>query len=185
VRVSASRHLSRTTALACALLFVAGVVAGVFAYLQRSAVVEAHVPGTNAVPTHVALAVVAVVLFFGLPRLRLAQRAPYPVWVAPFSESGRDRLERTVRLRAGTSPGSVVRAVLAALLTILLLYNFFRAGAQLVGGLDPNFTTNAWGGPSYLGALLAHYLDAAYLFYVEALLLNLVLIPPEHRSDLD
>ncbi|HEX6676996.1 MAG TPA: hypothetical protein VF486_18455 [Actinomycetes bacterium] len=41
MRVGASRHLSRTTVLACALLFAAGVVAGVFAYLQRSAVVEA------------------------------------------------------------------------------------------------------------------------------------------------
>jgi hypothetical protein len=36
--------------------------------------------------------------------------------------------------------------------------------------------TLAWGGPSYLGAMLAHYLDALYLFYVEALLLNLILV---------
>jgi hypothetical protein len=61
-------------------------------------------------------------------------------------------------------------------LVILLLYNFFRAGLQVIGGLDPNFTVNAWGGPSYLGALMAHYLDAAYLFYIEALLLNYVLV---------
>jgi hypothetical protein len=176
MRASSVRHLSRSTVLACAVLLVAGFVAGIFIYLQRSAVVEDHVPGTNAIPTHVVLALVAIGLFIGLPRLRLAQQAPYPIWLAPFSQSGRDRLERTVRLRPGASAGGITRAVLAVLLTILLLYNFFRAGAQVIGGLDPNFTTNAWGGPSYLGALLAHYLDAIYLFYVEALLLNLALV---------
>ncbi len=81
-----------------------------------------------------------------------------------------------MRLRSGVPPRNIARAVLAGLLSILLLYNFFRAGGQPIGGLDPNFTTNAWGGPSYLGAMLAHYLDGVYLFYVEALLLNLVLV---------
>jgi len=122
------------------------------------------------------LALVAVGLFIGLPRLRLARQAPYSIWVAPFSQSGLDRFKRTMRLRSGVLPGQLVRAVLAGLLLILLLYNFFRAGEQVIGGLDPNFTVNAWGGPSYLGAMLAHYLDAVYLFYLEALLLNLVLV---------
>jgi hypothetical protein len=185
VRAGTGRHLSRTTALACAALFVAGVVIGAITYLNRSAVAKAHVPGTNAIATQVVLALVAAALFVGLPRLRLAQRAPYPVWVAPFSRSGYERLARTVRMRSGASAGGAVRAVLAALLTALLLFNFLRAGAQVIGGLDPNFTVNAWGGPGYLGALLAHYLDAAYLFYAEALLLNLVLVGPDRTSDLD
>ena len=170
------RYLSRTTVLTCALLFAAGLVAGILPYSQRSPVVEERVPGANAIPAHIVLALVAVGLFIGLPRLRLARQAPYSIWVAPFSQSGLDRFKRTMRLRSGVLPGQLVRAVLAGLLLILLLYNFFRAGEQVIGGLDPNFTVNAWGGPSYLGAMLAHYLDAVYLFYVEALLLNLVLV---------
>jgi hypothetical protein len=97
------------------------------------------------------------------------------IWVAPFSQSGLDRFRRTVLLKSGASPTRIVRALLAVGLSILLMFNFVRAGMQIIGGLDPNFTVNAWGGPSYSGALLAHYLDGAYLFYVEALLLNLVI----------
>jgi hypothetical protein len=174
------RHLSKTTVLTFALVFVAGVVAGIFSYIQRSPVVEQHIPGANAVPAHIVLALVAVGLFIGLPRLRLARQAPYSIWVAPFSQSGLDRLEQTMRLRSDVLPRKLVRVAFASqlvilLLAILLLYNFYRAGEQVIGGLDPNFTVNAWGGPSYLGAMLAHYLDGVYLFYAEALLLNLVL----------
>jgi hypothetical protein len=170
------RHLSKVTVRTCALLFVAGVAAGIVVYVQRSPVVEKQVAGTSAIPVHVVLAVVAVGLFVAVPRLRLANRAPYPPWVAPFSRSGFDRFKRTVLLRSGATPGNAVRAGLAGLLAIVLLFNFFRAGEQVIGGLDPNFTLNAWGGPGYLGAMLAHYLDATYLFYVEALLLNLLLV---------
>lgn len=169
-------YLSKTTVLTCALLFVAGVVAGTFIYLQRSPVVQERIPGTDAIPVHVVLALVGVALFIGLPRLRWAKQAPYSIWVAPFSQSGLDRFKQTILLRSGVRPGTIMRAVLAGLLSILLLYNFLRAGEQVIAGLDPNFTINAWGGPSYLGAMLAHYLDALYLFYVEALLLNLVLV---------
>jgi hypothetical protein len=171
-----ARYLSKTTALTCALLFMAGVVAGTFVYLQRSPVVQERLPGTNAIPAHIVLALVGVGLFIGLPRLRRAKHAPYSIWVAPFSQSGLDRFKQTILLRSGVRSGTIIRAVLAGLLTILLLYNFFRGGEQVIGGLDPNFVINAWGGPSYLGAMLAHYLDALYLFYVEALLLNQVLV---------
>lgn len=171
-----ARYLSKTTALTCALLFVAGVVAGTFIYLQRSPVIQERVPGTNAIPLHIVLALVGVGLFIGLPRFRWAKQAPYSKWVAPFSRSGLDRFRQTILLRSGVRPGKIVRAVLAGLLSILLLYNFFRAGEQVIEGLDPNAVINAWGGPGYLGALLAHYLDVLYLFYIEALLLNLVLV---------
>jgi uncharacterized membrane protein len=170
------RYLSRTTILTCILLFVAGVFVGVVTYLQRSDVAEQHVPGSNAVPAHVVLALVAVGLAILVSRLRLARKAPYPIWVAPFSRSGLDRFRRTTSLRAGPSLGHVVRALVAVVLAVLLLFNFLRAGQQVVAGLDPNFTINAWGGPSYLGAMLAHYLDAVYLFYLEALLMDVVLL---------
>jgi hypothetical protein len=145
---------------------------------SNSPVVDKQVAGTNAVPTHVVLALVAVGLVAGLPRLRLAQQAPYSMWMAPFSQSGVDRVKHTISLGSGVSAASIARAVPTSLLSILLLYNSFRAGLQVTGGFDPNFTVNAWGGPGYLGALLAHYLDAAYLFYVEALVLNWILIKP-------
>jgi hypothetical protein len=54
-----------------------------------------------------------------------------------------------------------------------------RLGAQVIGGLDPNATVNAWGGPSYLGALLAHWLDGIVGFYVAAFLLSRLLLRPE------
>jgi hypothetical protein len=155
---------------------VFGVIGGAVAYTERSSVVEEHLPDANAVPVHVALGVIAVGLAIGLPRLSVAKQAPYSIWAAPFSQSGLNRFKDTLLLRSDGSPLNIVRAVLAAFLVILLLYNFFRAGLQVIGGLDPNFTVNAWGGPSYLGALMAHYLDAAYLFYIEALLLNYVLV---------
>jgi len=171
-----ARYLSRTTVLTCLLLFVAGVLLGVVTYLQRSDVLEQHVPSANAVPAHVVLAFVAVVLAILVPRLRLAGRAPYPIWVAPFSRSALDRFRRTMSLRGRASVGHVARALVAVVLAILLLFNFLRAGQQVIGGLDPNFTINAWGGPSYLGAMLAHYLDGVYLFYLEAFFLDIVLL---------
>jgi hypothetical protein len=38
----------------------------------------------------------------------------------------------------------------------VFLYFFARAGEQVIGGLDPNSTVNAWGGPAYLGAMACH-----------------------------
>jgi hypothetical protein len=168
-------YLSKTTILGSVSLFLVGIILGAASYVERSPVVEEQVPGSNAIPAHVVLAVIAVGLVFALPRHRLAKRAPYSIWVAPFSRSGLDRFTRTVSLRSGASPIRIAQALLAVVLSILLMFNFLRAGMQIIGGLDPNFTVNAWGGPSYLGALLAHYLDGACLFYVEAFLLNLAL----------
>jgi hypothetical protein len=171
---SMMRHVSKTTVIACVVLFIAGVVGGAIAYLDRSPVAEKQVSGTNAIPVHIVLGLVAAALVVGLPRLRLANRAPYSMWVAPFSQLGFSRFKRTILLRSGTSPANVLRADLAGMVAIVMLYNFFRAGVQVIGGLDRNFTVNAWGGPSYLGAMAAHYLDGAYLFYAAALLLNLL-----------
>ncbi len=50
-------------------------------------------------------------------------------------------------------------------------------GAQIVGGLDPNVTVDASGGPTYMGALLAHRLDATVACYGAAFLLSRVLVP--------
>ena len=47
----------------------------------------------------------------------------------------------------------------------------------MTGGLDPNFTVNAWGGPSYLGAMTCHYLDLVLMIAVAAWLLSKILLP--------
>ncbi len=171
-------YLSRRTISACALLFVVGVLTGLVQYLQRSSVLEPHVPDSSAITVHIVMALIAVGLAIVVPRLRLVREASYPIWLAPFSRSGLDRFKRTVLLRAGPTPTNVARAFVAIVFAIGLLFNFFRAGLQIVGGLDQNFTVNAWGGPGYLGAMLAHYLDGVYLFYLEALLLKVVLLRP-------
>ena len=45
----------------------------------------------------------------------------------------------------------------------------------MTGGLDPNFTVNAWGGPSYAGALACHYLDLFLLAAGAAWLMDRIL----------
>jgi hypothetical protein len=90
--------------------------------------VSSHAPSANAVPDHVVLAFVAVAFAILVPRLRVAKKAPYSIWVAPFSRSGLDRFRRTTSPRAGPSLGHVARALVAVVLAILLLFNFLRAG---------------------------------------------------------
>ena len=70
---------------------------------------------------------------------------------------------------------NLARAAAAVPLVLVLLFMPFRMGMQISGGLDPNATVNAWGGPTYLGALLAHYLDNIVSFYAAAFLLSRLL----------
>jgi hypothetical protein len=167
---------SRLTVPVLAAAFAAGLAKGAADYSVRSRVVEHHVAGTNAIMVHIALAIAAAVVVLAIQLLRLrsdGQRGPTP-WLAPFSASAVARLRQTF-LR---SPGAAaVRALPVALLIVVVLYAPFRMGAQVIGGLDPNATVNAWGGPSYAGALLAHWLDCVIGFYVAAFLLSRLLVP--------
>ncbi len=69
------------------------------------------------------------------------------------------------------------RTAAALPLLMVIAYSFWRIGEQLTGGLDPNFTVNAWGGPTYLGAMACHYLDGALIIAVSAWLLDKILLP--------
>jgi len=71
----------------------------------------------------------------------------------------------------------VARTLATVLLILVIAYAPARMGAQVIGGLDPNNTVNAWGGPSYLGAMLAHYLDAVLGCYAACFLLSRLLLP--------
>jgi hypothetical protein len=73
---------------------------------------------------------------------------------------------------------------LAALPVLTVIgYSFWRVGEQVTAGLDPNFIVNAWGGPTYLGAMACHYLDLALIIAVSAWLLDKILVlAPSGRS---
>ncbi|OHV35624.1 hypothetical protein BCD49_21765 [Pseudofrankia sp. EUN1h] len=180
-----------------ALLFAAGVAAGGMIYLRRSPVRDVQQPGTAAWWPHLALFLVAIALL-AMARIRLRRRqhrryrhrvrvaggAPSDVrdqpvellLLAPLGKPAGRRIRRTLR-GARRSPGGLARLVTAGVVAIPLAYSLFRAGIQVLGGLDPNFTANAWGGPSYLGAMACHYLDAALIAAASAYLTARVLVP--------
>jgi len=172
-------RLSRFTTIALLALFALGIAKGAVAYARRSPIREAHVAGTNAILIHVLLAVAVAALVI-VVQLRRARRpgdpGPSP-WAAPFSARAVARLARTFRFAGGFSFLNLGRALIAVLLVLVAAYAPARMGAQVIGGLDPNNTVNAWGGPTYIGAMLAHYLDAAIGFYAACFLLSRVLLP--------
>jgi hypothetical protein len=180
VRLENPRYrLSRVTVTVFAVLLVAGIAEGAAEYARRSPKIERHVAGTNAITLHVLIAVAAVAAVVTVQARRSRrpawQRGPSP-WAAPFSATAASRLRRTIRLAGGLSLPNLARAGAAAPLVLVLLFTPFRMGMQITGGLDPNATVNAWGGPTYAGALLAHYLDAMVGFYAAAFLLSRLLL---------
>lgn len=52
------------------------------------------------------------------------------------------------------------------------LYVPWRAGVQVSAGLDPDATRDAWGGPTWLGAALAHWLDGLLAFAAASVVLG-------------
>lgn len=166
-------RLSRWNVAVFFLAFVIGVVEGALSYADRSSVVQRHVAGTNAITVHVVLAfaAVAVVVVLQSASRRASTRASSP-WLAPFSRNALSRLGRTICESRGIS---AARLLPTALLVLVLLYAPFRMGEQIIGGIDPNFTVNAWGGPTYSGALAAHWLDCILGFYAAAFLLGRLL----------
>ena len=178
-------RFSRVTGAVFAVLLVTGIAEGAAEYARRSPRIEQHVAGTNAITVHVFIAVAAAAAVVTIQARRSRQpapgRAPSP-WAAPFSAGAASRLHQTIRFAGGLSLPNLARAIAAVPLVLALLYTPFRMGMQIIGGLDPNATVNAWGGPTYLGALLAHYLDGTVGFYAAAFLLSLLLLPQPTRA---
>lgn len=170
-------RLSLATATVFAVLLVAGVAEGAADYARRSPKIEHHVAGTNAITAHVLIAAAAAATVISIQAQRSRRPARPSPWAAPFSATSASRLHRTIRLAGRPSLPNLARAVAAVPLVLVLLYTPFRMGMQITGGLDPNATVNAWGGPTYLGALLAHYLDGIVGFYAAAFLLSRLLLP--------
>ena len=152
-----SRALRRFL-LVLAVAFAAGLAVGGYLYTRRDPVVAGFVPWTAAWPQHAVVAVVGAFLVLGI------------------------RVRRWPPRRPALTPA---RLLLAAPLLFLLVFAAFRAGVQVLAGLDPNFTVNAWGGPTYLGAMACHYLDLAVGGIVVVGLLRLILTRPASAPGTD
>ncbi|MBO0820281.1 MAG: hypothetical protein J2P26_05470 [Nocardiopsaceae bacterium] len=168
----------RLTASAAGLIAV-GAVTGLISYLDRSPAREAHIPGTSAWIPHLVLAAAACTLY-GLARWR-GGRGPL-LLLAPLGHGAASRLAATMRRPAvrpaGRPAGRRSWRAAAALPPLAMIgYGLWRTGEQITAGLDPNFTVNAWGGPTYLGAMACHYLDGGLIIAACAWLLNRILIP--------
>jgi hypothetical protein len=172
-------HLSPLLVVFAAAAFAGGLAAGYISYLDRSPVLQKQIPGAAAWWQQLVVAVLAGAVFgYAYWRHhRRAGRPGEPPWLlSPIGKPAARRLARTTR--SGLSePSAFGRAVLALALAGLFLYGLYRAGEQVTAGLDPNYTVNAWGGPTYLGAMACHYLDLLVLMGAAAWMLHLILLP--------
>ncbi len=155
------RRWSRPLVAAASAALLIGIISGGIQYLTRSPAHRHHSTGTAAWPVHIVLAVALLIT-------SLARGWSLP---ATLTTTAAARL----RTAARQTPA---RLVLAAPLIALVLYNLWRVGEQVLAGLDPNFTVNAWGGPTYLGAMFCHYLDAALLTAAVLILIDWLLPKP-------
>jgi hypothetical protein len=161
----ASRFSGPLTALVGS-AFVSGVSYGLLQFLQRSPVRQQHAASTAAWGQQLAVWIAAATILsiaFARQRRRFGSRSGRLWLLAPLSRRAAGRIGRG--LGFGSESAHAVRVLLALPAAALFLFCFWRAGVQVTGGLDPNFTVNAWGGPSYPGALACHYLD---LFLIAA-----------------
>ncbi len=155
---------------------VAGLLVGCVLYAGRSEVHEHHSSGTAAWPAHLVLLVAGLLLVL-VVTWRRTRAETVRLLLAPVGKPAAARIART--LRSGSKPTTALRIVAGILPAAIVIYGPLRAGAQVVGGLDPNFTVNAWGGPGYVGAMACHYLDGVWLTALCALLLDKLLLPAD------
>lgn len=156
--------------------FVSGVIYGLLEFLQRSPIRREHIAGSAAWPQHLALALGAIVILSvaqARHRRRFGPRSGQLWLLAPLGRHAALRVARALGFGdEAAQPGRLLLALPAA---ALFLFCFWRAGVQVAGGLDPNFTVNAWGGPGYAGAMACHYLDLFLLAAGAAWLMDRIL----------
>jgi hypothetical protein len=156
--------------------FISGVTYGLLEFLQRSPVRQVHVTGTAAWGQQVALAVATIVILSVAcvrHRQRFGPRSGRLWLLAPLGRHAALRVASA--LGFGGEAARAGRVLLALPAAALFLFCIWRAGVQVTGGLDPNFTVNAWGGPSYAGAMACHYLDLFVLAAGAAWLMDRIL----------
>ena len=156
--------------------FVSGLIYGLLEFLQRSPIRREHVAGSAAWGQQLALALGTVVILCvaqARHRRRFGPRSGRLWLLAPLGRHAARRVAGALGFGGeATQPGRLLLALPAA---ALFLFCFWRAGVQVTGGLDPNFTVNAWGGPSYAGAMACHYLDLFLLAAGAAWLMDRIL----------
>ena len=174
-----ARQLSVPTTLLATACVAAGTVTGLFIYLDRSPIRRKYLPGSSAYWQQAAIAGVALLLY-GYSWWRHQRRSGHQpgrlLLLAPLGKPAARRFARTMH-QAIRSPSGFARAVATLPFAALLIYCPWRIGEQITAGLDPNWTVNAWGGPSYLGAMACHYLDMGLLIAAAAWLLGKILLP--------
>jgi hypothetical protein len=170
---SKTPRMSPGLAASAGALTALGIATGFVSYLHRSPIRAVHVPGTSAWPEQLIAAGVACVLY-AVARWRHGRRSGRGrgrlLLLAPLGRTAASRLAATMRQVSW-------RSAAALPLLALIGYSCWRAGEQVTAGLDPNFTVNAWGGPTYLGAMACHYLDMALGIAAIAWLLDKLLLP--------
>jgi hypothetical protein len=166
-------RLSPVLSVAVLALLVIGIATGWDRYLHRSPVLKAHAPGTSAWTQQLIIAAVACTLYgvaLWRHRRRRGRGRGRPLLLAALGRRAAGRLLVTMRQASWRT-----LAVLPPL--AMIAYCCWRMGEQVTAGLDPNFTADAWGGPTYLGAMACHYLDCGLIIAVCAWLLDLILLP--------
>jgi hypothetical protein len=156
--------------------FVSGVMYGLLEFLQRSPIRREHVAGSAAWGQQLALALGTIVILTAVRvrhRRRFGPRSGRLWLLAPLGRHAARRVARA--LGFGSEAAQPGRLLLALPVAALFLFCFWRAGVQVTGGLDPNFTVNAWGGPGYAGAMACHYLDLFLLAASAAWLMDRIL----------
>ena len=166
-----ARQISPLLTVSAAGVIAVGVATGFIRYLDRSPIRESSAPGASAWGQQLTVAVVAVALY-GVARWRHGRRfgrgSGRLLLLAPLGRNAAARLTAAARQASWRTA--------AALPPLLVIgYCCWRVGEQVTAGLDPNFTANAWGGPSYLGAMACHYLDIALIVAASGWLLDKVL----------
>jgi hypothetical protein len=165
------RQISPLLTVSAAGVTAVGIATGFIQYLDRSPMRESSAPGTSAWGQQLAVAAVACALY-GVARWRHGRRfgrgSGRLLLLAPLGRNAAARLTAAARQASW-------RIAAATPLLALIGYCCWRVGEQVTAGLDPNFTANAWGGPTYLGAMACHYLDAALLIAASGWLLDQIL----------
>lgn len=169
--------LSRPLLSIAGTLVIAGMAVGLVVYLGRSSTPEERRPDATAWGPHLVLTAVAIVLLCIVAwwHHRREPEARRLILLAPLGQRAERRVRHT--LSQVRRPTVALRCLIGLFPTALMAFLAFRVGMQVTGGLDPNFTANAWGGPSYAGAMYCHYLDAAFFIAAAAGLLHLLLLP--------
>lgn len=170
------RRFSRAAVTLTIVFFGLGVALGGLHYLSSTGTVPEHDPSQNAWGPHLALAAILVLvgIGYGVFRRRL------PPLLAPLGAPAAARV--AAAFRGARSPGGILRCAALSVIGVMMLYLVVRMGMQVLGGLDPNFVVNAWGGPTYLGAMFCHLLDAAVVVVASGCLAH-VLLPPRAADE--